>query len=81
MTYSKTDKLILFCEESIDGDFRCGISSNSDLNIDIDMRGHGRTKEESIKDFKKNIFEFAEEVNRIQGRLMSCIYEIGDYGV
>ena len=77
-------KLILFCEESIDGRFTVGIDSDSDFDISIDMSGHdghGDTRGEAINDFKKNISKLAGEVNRVQCRLTSCIYDIKDYGV
>ena len=61
------------------GEFRVGIACNSDLGISVDLfghQGHGKTKEEAIDDFKKNIFELHEEVERVKNRLLANIYEV-----
>lgn len=59
------------------GEFEVGIAYNSDLGISVDLsghQGHGKTKEEAIEDFKKNIFELSEEVECVKNRLLANIY-------
>lgn len=68
--------------EKNDG-FEVGIACNSDLGISVDLfghQGHGKTKEEAIGDFKKNIFELHEEVERVKNRLFANIYVVQENG-
>lgn len=78
-----TDELKIGVEE-IDGEFVAGIHGTSDIGISIDLfghRGHGKTKEEAIADFNKNIFELTEECRRVEGRLFANIYKVYEIGM
>ena len=66
------------------GELAADIACNSDLGISVDLfghQGHGKTKEEAIEDFKKNIFELSEEVERVKNRLLANIYKVQEKGV
>lgn len=72
---------ILVSEE--DGGYYADIHSFSDIGISVDLfghLGHGKTKEEAIADFKKNIYELYDEVDRVRGRLIANIFEIYENG-
>ena len=65
-------------------EFVADIACNSDLGISVDLfghQGHGKTKDEAIDDFKKNIFELSEEVERVKNRLFANIYIVQEKGV
>ena len=40
----------------------------------------GKTKEEAVEDFKKNIYELYDEVDRVRGRLIANIYKVYENG-
>jgi len=66
------------------GEYYADIHSCSDIRITFatyGYRGHGKTKEEAVQDFKNNLYELYNEVSRVHGRLVSDIhkvYEVGD---
>ena len=80
----KEPELIIQVVEE-NGEYYADIHSCSDIRITLALygyRGHGKTKEEAIQDFKNNIYKLDYEVSRVQGRLVSDIYklyEAGDY--
>ena len=66
------------------GEFVVDISCDSDLGISVDLfgyQGHGNTREEAIEEFKKNIFELSEEVERVKNRLFANIYKVQEEGI
>ncbi|SEP83115.1 hypothetical protein SAMN04487977_101553 [Treponema bryantii] len=77
------EELKIEVTEEKDG-WRAGFHCASDIAISIDMfghEGHGKTKEDAIEDFKKNILELYEEVDRVKGRLFANIYKVIENGV
>ena len=75
---NEESELIISVTEE-DGGYYADIHSFSDIGISVDLfghLGHGKTKEEAIADFKKNIYELYDEVDRVRGRLIANIFEV-----